>query len=156
MTCKEMLAKYFEESGVSYQSFQQRSAYTAQEVAAAGHIPGRLVAKVVMVVIDGQMRMFALPAHRRLDFGKVKAAISAKEVRLATEAEFAAVFPECDVGAMPPFGNLYSIPVYVDRSLTEDPEIFFLAGTHEDTMKVNYQDYQRLVDPEVGDFVISA
>jgi Ala-tRNA(Pro) deacylase len=98
------------------------------------------------------MVMLVLPASYRIDFAKLRTFLSTKDVRPAKEEEFGNIFPDCEVGAMPPFGNLYNVPVYVDRSLTEDPEIVFQAGTHRDTMKIRYADYERLAKPKTGEF----
>lgn len=154
MNCKERLEKYLQDNGVSFQTMLHPTAYTAQEVAAAQHIPGKQVAKVVMAKADDRMVMLVLPAPSRIDFDKIKGLLGVKDVRLAKEEEFGGVFPDCNLGAMPPFGNLYDIPVYVDTSLTEDLEIVFQAGTHRDTMKIRYADYARLVNPKIGRFAL--
>ena len=98
--------------------------------------------------------MAVSPATVRTDLAKLKAALGAKEVRLASELEFTGLFPDCEVGAMPPFGNLYGVPVYVEASLTKDKEIVFNAGTHEDTIRIKYADYERLVLPKVFEFAL--
>jgi len=152
MTCRERLEKYFRENGVAYQVKSHPEVYTAQEVAAVEHIPGRAMAKVVMAMIDGTLTALVLPAPHRVDIPRVKSALAAKEARLAREQEFATVFPDCEVGAMPPFGNLYQVPVVVDRALTEDPTITFNAGSHRETMTIAYADFARLVSPKVADF----
>jgi Ala-tRNA(Pro) deacylase len=121
-------------------------------VAASEHVPGRMVAKVVMVMVDDHLVELALPAPYQVNLDRARLALGAQEVRLAEEAEFADAFPDCEVGAMPPFGNLYDVPVYVDSSLTEDEVIYFEAGTHTDTMSVGYADFDRLVQPTVADF----
>jgi Ala-tRNA(Pro) deacylase len=131
-------------------------AYTAQRVAESEHIPGKMVAKAVMVFADGQPVMLALPADYRVNFEKAAEVLGAKAVRLAHEDEFAATFPDCEIGAMPPLGNLYGLPVYVDRNLAEDETIVFQAGTHADTMSVKYADYERLVQPTVADLALHA
>ena len=154
MTCRERLEQYFRENGVRYELAAHPEVYTAQEVAAVQHVPGRLVAKVVMAMVDGRPVALVLPAPNRVDFARVKAALGAREARLAREQEFAHVFPDCEVGAMPPFGNLYNVPVVVDRQLTEDPYIVFNAGTHRETMKIAYADFERLAAPQVADFSI--
>jgi Ala-tRNA(Pro) deacylase len=96
--------------------------------------------------------MLALPAPHRADLNKAAVALGAREVRLAHEEEFAAAFPDCEVGAMPPFGNLYDLPVYVDNALAEDETIIFSAGTHTDTISMKYADFERLVKPTVAAF----
>ena len=129
-----------------------RVAYTMPEVAAALHVSGRQVAKVVMVNAEGEMVMLVIPSPYRLNFAKVRALLSAKRVSLAKEAEFASLFPDCATGAMPPFGNLYDVPVYVDEAVAAEANIVFRVGTHEHTMKVAYADFARLAEPTVGEF----
>ncbi len=154
MTCRERLERYFRENGVTYEVQSHPEVYTAQEVAAVEHIPGRSMAKVVMAMVDGTLTALVLPAPSRVDIPKVKAALGAKDARLAREQEFSTVFPDCEVGAMPPFGNLYNVPVLVDRALTEDPTITFNAGSHRETMAIAYQDFVRLASPRVADFSV--
>ncbi len=149
MGCREDLEAYLNENGVAFEVHEQRPAYTAQEVAAAGHVPGRMLAKVVMAVADGGLAMLVLPASLKVDFKRASSALGARELRLAHEDEFEAVFPGCELGAMPPFGNRYGTPVYVDSVLAEDERIVFQAGTHSETMTVRYADYSRLVKPAV-------
>ncbi len=152
LRCKDRLESYLRENSVPFQVIHHPLAYTAQEVAAAEHVHGQEVAKVVMAVADGRNIMLALPAPWRVDFGKAGRLLGVKEVRLAREEEFSSVFPDCEVGAMPPFGNLYNVPVYVDRSLTRDERIVFNAGTHTDTISMRYEDFEKLVRPIVADF----
>ncbi len=154
MGCKAKLAKYFRDNGIEFQEMAHRPAFTAQEVAAAQGVKGKRVAKVAMVSADAKTAMLVLPASYRIDFTKLKGALGIKEARLAKEDEFSSLFPECDTGAMPPFGNLYDVPVYVDRSLTEDPQIVFQVGNHRDTMKIAYKDYARLARPLVAEFAV--
>jgi Ala-tRNA(Pro) deacylase len=106
-----------------------------------------------MVVAGGKLIMCVLPANAHVDLRRLSAIIGAPDARLAHESEFAARFPDCLLGAMPPFGNLYGVPVYLDAALTDDPEIVFQAGTHTDTIKIRYVDYARLVRPEIASFV---
>ncbi|MCH7978057.1 MAG: YbaK/EbsC family protein, partial [Acidobacteria bacterium] len=110
-----------------YQHQVHRTAYTSQEVAAEEHIPGKMVAKSVVIKIDNAFALAVLPAPARVDVSALKASLRAKELRLATEFEFTGLFSDCEVGAMPPFGNLYGLPVYVEQSLTQDEEIVFYA-----------------------------
>ena len=152
MDCKERLEAFLRQNKVPFQVVHHPLAYTAQEVAAAEHVPGRMLAKVVMALADGKMVMLALPAPSRVDLTKAASMLGAKEVRLAHEEEFAAAFPDCEVGAMPPFGNLYDLPVFVDKALTEDEDIVFNAGTHTDTISMKYADYERLAKPTAGEF----
>jgi Ala-tRNA(Pro) deacylase len=152
MDCKQRLESYLREQRVPFQVQHHPLVYTAQEVAAVEHVPGRLVAKVVVVIADGKPVMLALPAPYRVDLDRVQALLGAREARLAREEEFLTLFPDCEVGAMPPFGNLYQIPVYVDTALAQDETIIFQAGTHTDTMSLKYADFARLVQPTVATF----
>ncbi len=154
MDCQARLSQYFREHGVEFEAIGHRTAYTAQEMAAAEGIKGRYVAKVVMVHADARMVMLVMPACYRIDWAKLKSALGVQEARLAQEAEFAQLFPDCDTGAMPPFGSLYDIPVYVDQALTQDPAIVFPVGTHRDTMKIAYCDYARLAHPVTASFAV--
>jgi Ala-tRNA(Pro) deacylase len=153
MTCKERLEAYLRENGVPYQNQHHARAITAQEVAAAEHVPGKMFAKTVMVLPDDEvnMVMLVLPAPYHVNPLKASAAVGVSEVHLADEERFADAFPDCEVGAMPPFGNLYDVPVYVDRALVEDETIVFRSGTHTDTMSVSYADFEKLVRPTVAD-----
>ena len=150
--CKERLEAYLREQQVPFEVQHHRIAYMAQDVAAIEHIPSELMAKVVLVFADGALTMLVLPASHRVDLAHVGAAIGATKVYLAGEQEIAAAFPDCQVGAMPPFGNLYGVRVYVDRLLAEDERIVFQAGTHTDTISMTYADYARLVQPRVVAF----
>ncbi len=156
MKCKERLEAYLRENGVAYETRHHPLAYTAQEVAAAEHIPGKMLAKVVMIKADERIVMLAMPAPYRVDFAKVKALLGARAVRLAREEEFADLFPDCEVGAMPAFGNLYGVPVYVDKALAEDERIVMQAGTHTDTISLAYADFRRLVSPTEAEFAVRA
>jgi Ala-tRNA(Pro) deacylase len=155
MTCRQRLEKMLDEAGVAHELVTHRLAYTAQEVADAEHISGYDVAKVVMAMADGKLVMLVLPAPTRVDFIRLKQLLGAQTVRLAEEREFGHVFPDCEVGAMPPFGHLYQVPVYVDRALTADPEIVFNAGTHRETLTVAYKDYERVARPTVLEMAIA-
>jgi len=123
-------------------------------VAASLHEKGEHVAKVFIATVDGKPVMLVLPAPAQVDLDKVRAVLKAKEARRAREFEFAQLFADCDVGAMPPFGNIYQVPVFIDRSLVDEPYIVFQAGTHHTTMKIAMTDYQRLVNPIIGDFIL--
>jgi len=152
LDCKDRLENYLRENAVSFEVQYHPRVITAQEVAATEHVPGKMLAKTVMVLADGEMVMLALPAPYRVDLEKTGEFLGAKEVRLAEEKEFENEFPDCEVGAMPPFGNLYDLPVYADESLADDETIFFRAGTHTDTISVRYADFHRLVQPTVVKF----
>ncbi|MFQ5883405.1 MAG: aminoacyl-tRNA deacylase [Candidatus Methylomirabilales bacterium] len=143
---------FLEEHQVRYVTMTHSSAYTAQEIAAATHIPGKALAKTVMVKVDGGMKMAVLPAATRVDLGRLKEAVGASTVGLAAETEFKELFPDCETGAMPPFGNLYGLPVLVAESLTENKEIAFNAGSHTEVVKLDFADFERLVKPVVLKF----
>jgi Ala-tRNA(Pro) deacylase len=134
---------------IKYVTVSHSVAYTAQEIAARAHVSGKNLAKTVMVKIDGKMAMAVLPSTYKVDFDLLAEAAGAKHVELATEAEFKDMFPDCDVGAMPPFGNLYGLDVFVAKTLAEDDEIAFNAGTHTELIKLPYAEYERLVKPKV-------
>lgn len=146
------LREFLDSAKVKYRTITHSQAFTAQEVAASAHIPGKQLAKTVMVKIDGKMAMAVLPASCRVDFGLLKTAAGARVVELATEEEFREMFPECDVGAMPPFGNLYGIEVFVAEKLAEDEAIAFNAGSHTELIQLSYKDFERLVKPRTVGF----
>ncbi len=154
MECRRRLALYFRANSVPFQSMTHPPAFTASEVAASQHVPGKQVAKVVMAMASERLVMLVLPANAHVNFGHLAEALQSPAARLAHEEEFSSLFSDCIVGAMPPFGNLYDIPVYLDASLTDDPEIVFQAGTHTDTIKIRCSDYMKLVKPEVARFVL--
>lgn len=146
------LKEFLDSNKVKYVAVSHSPAYTAQEIAASAHVPGKQLAKTVMVKIDGKMAMAVLPASYRVDFDRLKATAGASEVSLASEGEFRALFPECEVGAMPPFGNLYDVAVYADESLAGDEEILFNAGSHKELVRMAYKDFESLVKPSVAAF----
>ncbi|NIM65392.1 MAG: deacylase [Candidatus Latescibacteria bacterium] len=146
------LKDFLNKNKVEYISITHSPAYTAQKIAASAHIPGKELAKTVMVKIDGTMAMTVLPASYKVDFDLLKKAAGAKKIELASEREFKDMFPGCEIGAMPPFGNLYGMEVYVAKSLAEDEEIAFNAGTHTELIKLAYKDFERLVKPKVVQF----
>lgn len=152
MQCRERLEQYLHENNVPFEVMAHRQAYTMPEVAAALHVSGKQVAKVVVVKLDAEIVLLVMPSPRRLSMAKVRASLGAKKASLAREEDFAHLFPDCATGAMPPFGNLYDVPVYVDQALAEEANIVFRVGTHRHTMRVAYADFARLVQPTVGDF----
>ena len=144
------LKRFLDANKVRYVSIQHSPAYTAQETAASAHIPGRELAKTVMVNVDGVMAMAVLPATTMLDLELLKVVAGAETVTLASEQEFKNTFPDCEPGAMPPFGNLYDLKVYVDQVLGEDEQIAFNAGTHAELIQMDYGDFQRLAQPTIA------
>jgi Ala-tRNA(Pro) deacylase len=145
---------FLDENHVKYTTLVHSMAYTAQEIAAMAHIPGRELAKTVIVQVDGRMAMAVLPSLHHVDLERLRNVTSARNVRLATEAEFKGLFPECEAGAMPPFGNLYGLETYVDPELAYDDEISFNAGTHIELIRMNFQDFKRLVRPRICEFAL--
>ena len=143
------LKKFLDGHNVKYVTITHSPAITAQEIAASAHIPGKELAKTVMVKIDGKMAMAVLPASHQIDFERLTAATGAKEIELAGEKEFREMFGECELGAMPPFGNLYGMEVIASTTLADDEEIAFNAGSHTELIRLPYADFQRLVEPKV-------
>ena len=141
------LKEFLDEYKVKYIAIQHSSAYTAQEIAASAHIPGKDLAKTVIIKIDGKMAMAVLPASYKVSFDHLKDALGMKEVRLAYEQEFMDKFPDCEVGAMPPFGNIYGMEVYVAEILAEEEEIAFNACSHTELIKMKFSDFEKLVKP---------
>lgn len=155
MPIVEKLQRYLDDNHVRYEVLSHPAAYTAQEAAAAQHVKGRDFAKVVMAETAAGAVMVVLPATRRLDLLKLRGVLGAKEPpRLAHENQFAHLFHPCEPGAMPPFGNLFGVPVYVDRSLAAEDTIVFQAGTHTDTVRLRYADFANLVRPVVDNFTL--
>jgi Ala-tRNA(Pro) deacylase len=148
----ETLREFLNSHQVEYSTTKHPPAYTAQEIAAISHTPGRELAKSVIIKLDGKMVMVVLPASRRINFSRLKEVTDAKTVELATEREFDALFPDCQLGAMPPFGNLYDMKVLVDNSLADDEEIVFNACTHRELIRLSFKDFTSLVKPRILEF----
>ncbi len=146
------LQQYLDENNIHYMRITHSPAYTAQGIAALAHISGKELAKTVVLKIDGVLALAVLPASSQIDLRKIKSAVGAETAVLASEAEFKDKFPDCETGAMPPFGNLYDMAVYVEESLSKDQEIAFNAGSHRDLIRMAYVDFQRLVNPLVVQF----
>ncbi|MBA3849152.1 MAG: deacylase [Opitutus sp.] len=144
---------YLDSRGIKYVSVRHSPAYTAAEVAELAHVAGRDFAKTVVVMIENGMAMVVLPASRRVLLADLREMLETTHVRLASEAEFKDRFPDCELGAMPPFGHLYGMKVYVSALLAEEKEIAFNAGTHTEVIKMSYADFAELVQPTVLDFV---
>ena len=144
------LREFLDSHGVRYFVVSHSPAYTAQEIAASAHVPGKELAKTVIVTLDGKMAMAVLPASRQLDLELLGKLTGANEVELAGESEFSGLFSECEIGAMPPFGNLYGMAVYVSEELEDDDEIAFNAGAHTELLRLSYESYKRLVQPKVA------
>ena len=146
------LKTYLDENKVKYVVIKHSSAFTAQEIAAKSHVSGKEFAKTVIVKVEGKMAMAVLPASYQVDFELLKEIFGSAHVNLAKESEFQRFFPDCEIGAMPPFGNLYDMEVFVAETLAEDDEIAFNAGNHTEMIKMSYADFERLVEPRVFKF----
>ena len=146
------LKQYLDRNGVHYSLIAHEPRYTAQEVAGVAHVPGKQMAKTVIVKVDGRLAMVVLPASDRVVFDMLREALDAGAVELAGEREFMDAFPGCERGAMPPLGNLYGLPVYVADDLAEDDEIAFNAGSFTELIRMRYRDFDRLVQPAVLHF----
>ena len=145
----QKLQDYLDQHEIQYVTISHSPAYTAQRIAEMTRIPGKELAKTVIVKIDDRFAMAVLPASRRVNLRHLQEAIGADEVTLSSETEFKELFPDCEVGAMPPFGNLYDMGVYVAEQLTEDDEIAFNSGSHSELVKMSYNDFANLVTPQV-------
>jgi Ala-tRNA(Pro) deacylase len=146
------LKDFLDSQHVKYVAIRHSKAYTAQEIAASAHIPGKEVAKTVMVKMDGKMAMAVLPASCKIEFELLRKAAGADKIALADEKEFEDLFPGCELGAMPPFGNLYGMEVFSAASLADDEEIAFNAGSHIELIRLSYRDFEKLVKPKVLKF----
>ena len=153
MQMPRRLIECLDENKVRYEVLQHPEAVSAQRIAQAEHVKGRHHAKVVIVKAGDAHLMMVLPADHHIDLEKVEKAVG-KAVSLDKEQEFKSLFPDCAIGAMPPFGNLYGLPTYVDQSLAGQDYIVFEAGTHTNAIKINYRDYEKIVKPEVHDLAI--
>ena len=147
------LRKLLDDKHVRYVTIQHSPAYTAQEIAASAHVSGKELAKTVIVKADEKLAMLVLPASFKVNLKHLNDRLGAINVELASESEFKDAFPECELGAMPPFGNLYNMDTFVDRSLEEDEEIAFNAGNHSELIKLAYKDYVRLAKPVVVNII---
>ena len=150
----QKLKEFLDSHNIKYVVISHSRAFTAQETAASAHVPVKELAKTVMVKIDGKMAMAVLPASSKVDFDLLKKVIGSGKVEIASEKEFKNLFPDCEIGAMPPFGNLYGMEVFVTKSLTEDREIAFNAGSHRELVKLTYKDFEKLVKPKVITFSV--
>lgn len=143
------IQEFLDEHKIKYATINHPPAYTAQEIAASAHVPGKELAKTVIVNLDGRMAMVVLAASAKVNFEALKQAAGSKEAGLASEEEFKRLFPDCEVGAMPPFGNLYGIDVFASESLAQDDEIAFNAGSYTELIRLPYKEFERLVKPRV-------
>ena len=148
------IQEYLQQEHVPFQMLEHPPAYTAQEIAAEEHISGNRTAKAVVVKADEHFVLCVLPASCKLDFDKLARTFKARHVRLADESEMARLFPDAEVGAEPPFGNLYDLPTFVDVRLVAEEEILFSAGTHREAIRMQYADFEKLAQPRVADLAV--
>ena len=148
------LKEFLDKNKVKYVSIRHSTAYTAQEIAASAHVKGRNMAKTVIVKIGGKIAMAVLPAKYQIDLEKLKKSCKASSLELAREQEFSHLFPGCETGAMPPFGNIYKLPVYADDTLKKDEEIAFNACSHTELIQIRFQDFEKLAKPKFCKFSV--
>lgn len=146
------LKRFLDDNQIAYEVIHHPPAYTAQQTAARMHIHGWELAKTTILKLDGSFAMAVLPAPYVIDFARMATVSGARVIELATEPEFRVLFPECEVGAMPPFGNLYGLPVFVDSRLADNELIAFAAGTHDEALRVRFSEFKRLAKPIVATF----
>ena len=146
------LKEFLDKNQVKYVTVTHSPAYTARQIAVSAHIPAKELAKSVILMADDKAVMVVVPASQRVALGRMRKIIGAEAVCLADESEFQALFPGCELGAMPPFGNLYGMDVHVSEKLSEDEEIAFNAGSHTELVRMAYSDFARLVKPTVVEF----
>jgi Ala-tRNA(Pro) deacylase len=146
---------YLDSHNVKYIIISHSIAFTAQEIAASVHISGHEMAKTVIIKLDGKLAMAVLPATYKVNFGVLKDIVGSKDVKLATEQDFQHRFPDCDLGAMPPFGNLWNMDVYVSERLSYNSDIVFNAGSHTELIRMNFKDYEKLVKPKVVNYILN-
>lgn len=146
------ITEFLDKSAVNYEVSEHTPTFTAQEMAAEEHEQGQYVAKPVIVNVDGKNMMCVLSACCKIDLGALKNELGAQSVDLADEKEIGKIFDDCELGAEPPFGNLYDLPVIMDKTLEDDDHIMFQAGTHDKAIKMSMADYRKLVKPKVLEF----
>ena len=143
---------FLEKSKISYEVEDHPVAFSAQTMAAVIHEPGKYVAKPVLVKADGKFLLCVLPAHRKIDLQELKNQVGAKSIEIAGEDEIGKIFPDCELGAEPPFGNLYNVTTIMDKSLEKDDHIIFQAGSHEKAVRMSMADFKKLVNPCIMEF----
>jgi Ala-tRNA(Pro) deacylase len=153
MAILKKLKGVLDEAKIPYEVYNHPLAYTAQEIAAKQHIPGDRIAKVVMLDVDGELVMAVLRGNDKINLTTTMISLAATHARMATENEFVSRFPDCEIGAEPPFGNLFGVKVVVDAALEQDEYIYFNAGNHVQTVCLKYRDFKRLVNPRVARLV---
>lgn len=148
----QIVKDFLDQHAIPHSSVPHPQTFTAQRTAQVTHIKGREFAKTVVVKVDGRVCMAVLPAHHHLDVEKLRSVTGAKHLDLAREEDLKKLFPDCETGAMPPFGNLYGMDVWVQEDLARDEQIAFNAGTHTELIRMSYRDFENLVHPAVADF----
>ena len=148
----DKLRTHLDGHNVKYVVLSHSQAFTAQEIAARVHVPGKEMAKTVVVKLHDDLALLVLPASYNVDFNRLSAALGTGDVYLASEEEFRDAFPDCEVGAMPPLGKLFGLRTFAAQSLSEDEEIFFNAGNHTELIKMRYEDFAKLEEPEIISF----
>ena len=146
------LTEFLDHEHVKYTTMTHSPAFTAQEIAACAHVSGKELAKTIVVHLDGRLALAVAPADKKIALTELRKATGDAKARFASEDEFKDSFPDCEIGAMPPFGNLYGMDVYLATPLTEDEEIAFNAGSHTELIKMPFQEFERLVKPKVANF----
>ena len=144
----KLLKNFLDNNDIKYISIMHSLAFTAVDIAKSAHIPSKEMAKTVILRIDNELAMAVVPANYKVKLNIIREALNSENIELATEVEFTSRFPDCEVGAMPPFGNLYDMEVYVAESLSEDEKITFNAGSHSEVIQMDYKDYEKLVQPK--------
>ena len=152
MAIPQRIRDYIDSQNVPYETLHHSQAYTAQEVAHSLHVSGKKCAKVVVASGDGRPVLVVMPASHRLNFQELKSSLKVNQLEMLVESELVRLFPDCDLGAVPPFGNLYGIDVWVDRAVASAENVLFCAGTHEDCIRMRYSDFAKLTRPFLGHF----
>jgi Ala-tRNA(Pro) deacylase len=152
MAIPQRIRDYLDSQNVSYEAIHHSQAFTAQEVAHSLHVSGKKCVKAVVAEADHKIVIVVMPASHRLNFQELKSVLKVNQLEMLVESELVDLFPDCDLGAIPPFGNLYGIDVWVDRAVASTEKIVFCAGTHEDCIRMRYSDFAKLTRPFVGQF----
>jgi Ala-tRNA(Pro) deacylase len=153
MPISTKLKEYLDRQGVRFEHHVHPTAYTAQETASSMHLPGRDIAKTVVIEADGALLLAIVPANQKVDLHHLKFITRAANIRIADEREFSEAFPSCEPGAVPPFGNLFGFSAYCDTQLEQDDTIEFNAGSHTDTLRMAFDDFKKLARPTMIDLV---
>ena len=152
MAIPQRIRDYLDSQNVPYETLHHSQAFTAQEVAHSLHISGKKCVKAVVAEADRKLVIVVMPASHRLNFQEFKSALKANQLEMLVESELVGLFPDCDIGAVPPFGNLYGIDVWVDRAVASAEYLLFCAGTHEDCIRMRYADFAKVTRPFLGHF----